>query len=107
MPTNDTAFTVNKQYVMRLSFTLVDPIRQDDYFIITIPSGSIFTLLRSTIGGSGITGIINTNASSTSNVITIYMNGGTTTATAGTQIILTVGMYTAPPSTETTSAFIL
>jgi hypothetical protein len=103
--TSQTTFTVNQNYTIKFAFTTVDTVSINDYFIIQFPAGSSVVFSSGLL--SGATAINKVNATFSNNILTLYMNTSSTTKIffAPYSMFINVGIYTAPPSTQTTSAF--
>lgn len=92
------AIVVNRQYLLRFTFTLPDTLAQTDTLTLTLPSGSLLSFSASTVS-SNFSVLPNTATydQGTYN-INLYMQSQGRTFASGSVLILTVGTYTAPVS---------
>lgn len=97
---------VNSGTSLVLTFTLADTISRSDYFQLVLPAGSTFSFVAiSTINLS----IFSSSVAYISSNQTIVMRQAISSPTrfAGTTCTITIGRYVSPPSTLTTSPFLL
>ena len=90
---------INRQYSLRFSFVLPDTLAQNDTIVLSFPTGTFFSMSISNISSNFS---VNPNASSydvTSNNMNLFMTNQGRTFGSGSLLVLTVGTYTAPPST--------
>ena len=98
-------FVVNSVTTVTFSITTIDIIGYSDYITIDLPSGTTLTTFSSTNVLSTV-GLDYPRISFSTPTLSIYMTG-TGTLTAGFQIFFNVANFQAPPSTLTTSNFVL
>lgn len=92
------AIVVNKQYLLRFTFTLADTIAQTDTLVLNFPAGSNLVFSTSTVTSNfGVYPLTATYDTNTLN-LNLYMQNQARTFPAGSSLILTIGTYTAPPS---------
>lgn len=104
---NGSSIIVNKQYLLRFTFTLADTIAQTDTLILNFPAGSNLVFSTSTVTSNfGVYPLSATYDTNTLN-LNLYMQNQVRTFPAGSSLILTIGTYTAPPSIESTPSFTL
>lgn len=98
--TGSSTMPVNTQGFLRLQFTLPDWISQTDILILTFPLGSVISLFLPSISSTfTIIGTNTTYDQSTRKMYFVMQNQGRIFA-AGAGLVLVVGNYTAPESTE-------
>lgn len=93
------AITVNKLATLKFTFTLADFINNNDTFMIVFPSGSKLT--TPTIGGGQI---FASGTSLNSLTVTFGQTSTIRTFSPASSPFFTMTNYTAPPSTQVTSA---
>lgn len=90
---------INKQYSLRFSFILPDTLAQNDTITLVFPSGSIFSLSVSNISSNFSVNPNSTAYDVTTTTMNLFMTNQGRTFGMGSLLVLTVGTYTAPPST--------
>lgn len=98
---------VNKQYLLRFTFTLTDTLSQTDTITINFPASTQLSFSTTTVSSNFSVFPSNATYDSTTLNLYLYMQNQGRTFASGSVLILTIGTYTAPPSIETTSAFTL
>ena len=97
---------VNSNTSLILTFTLSDTISKSDYFQLVLPANSSFTFIGISSSNLGLFPSATTYVAA-NNTLVMRQSSSSSTKSAGTVCQITVGRYTAPGSTKTTSAFLL
>lgn len=97
---------INTPTSLILTFTLLDTISKNDYFVLALPTGTSFNFLA--IATTNLT-IISTGVTYYANNYTLVMKQAVTSPTryTGTLCTITLSLYTSPPSTLPTAPFTL
>ena len=104
LATSSSPLYINSLTSLIFNFTLADTISKSDYFQLTFPAGTTFSFVA--IASSNLN-LFSSGVTFNSTNLTLIMRQASTSPTrfAGTVCTITIGRYTAPPSTKTTDPF--
>jgi hypothetical protein len=93
---NNTPIYINKQYSLKFSIVISDTVAQNDTMTVTIPTPASLTFSTSNISSNfSILPNLTTYDTGTG-IINLTMQNQGRTFVAGTLLVLTIGLYTAP-----------
>ncbi len=106
LSTSSSPLYVNSLTSLIFNFSLTDTISKSDYFQLTFPSGTTFSFVA--IASSNLN-LFSSGVTYNSTNLTLIMRQASTSPNrfAGTVCSITMGRYTAPPSTKITDSFSL
>mgnify|MGYP006872457695 CR=1 FL=1 len=89
---------INKQYILRFTFTLPDTLALNDTLVVTFPTGTVLALNTGTVSSNFSVLPSSTTYDSNTLSLSIGLSNQNRSLAAGSVLFLNVGAYTAPPS---------